>query len=441
MYSLIRCYGWLRGVSEGKEEIYSIMFSSLKHPIRRKILRILADKFLTFTEMLELLGVSSSNLTYHLDSLGELVTKDDTGLYRLSTFGLASVSTMKIVEEAPPIQSRKRIALSPKWKTALVILLVGVILLSSITVLETNLLSQTSSERDSLQSKYNQLLSWSNTTNSAITFLQQVTQIDTSHYQATLLSNTIEQRSDLGGALEQIMTYSLTSSDSKLDVVFRFRNNQLSRYQIILLEGTPVYSVPQPFSVLDISKGLLERLTTYELTPYLSNMSNLLSLVTPQTDSIEIAEGNIKLNYTSQGDNAQILLMYTQDSVDFSPKSLSLVFDNGNLETLTDGWFLFTVGSTTVNISPDKAVTLARNALTSYSWTSNGQTISNFKLLDAPTVVFHPNTKNALALYPQYTVTFQLDKVYPGGVNTLTVEVWADSGEVAKIKTNSYVAP
>ena len=75
------------------------MFSSLKHPIRRKILRILADKPLSFTEMLELLGVSSSNLTYHLESLGELITKDDSGVYRLSTFGLASVSTMKIVEE------------------------------------------------------------------------------------------------------------------------------------------------------------------------------------------------------------------------------------------------------------------------------------------------------------------------------------------------------
>ena len=49
--------------------------------------------------------------------------------------------------------------------------------------------------------------------------------------------------------------------------------------------------------------------------------------------------------------------MYTENGVDFSPKSLSLVFDNGDLETLTDGWFLFTVGSTTVNVSADKAVT------------------------------------------------------------------------------------
>ena len=172
-------------------------------------------------------------------------------------------------------------------------------------------------------------------------------QIDTSHYQATLLSNTIEQRSDLGGALRaDNSTYSLTSSDSKMDVVFRFRNNQLSRYQIIMLEGSPVYSQAQPSAVLDSAKGLLGRLAAYEVTSYLSNISSLLSLVNAPTENIQIIEGNLKLNVTTSGGNAQILAVYTENGVDFSPKSLSLVFENHDLVTLTDGWFLFTVGST-----------------------------------------------------------------------------------------------
>jgi DNA-binding transcriptional ArsR family regulator len=425
-------------VSEGKEEIYSTMFSSLKHPIRRKVLRILSDKPLTFSEMLDLLGVSSSNLTYHLESLGELVTKDEKGTYKLSTFGLASVSTMKIVEEAPPVQPKNRLSLSLKWKTVVGVLLIGLIALASVSALQSGALNQATSERDNLQSRYSQLLSWSNTTNNAINFLQQVTQIDTSHYQATLLSNTLEQRSDLGGALEQVTTYALTSSDSKLDVVFRFRNNQLSRYQIILLEGSPVYSQAQPFTVLDDTKGLLGRLAAYEGTSYLANMSSMLSLVTASTQSIEIVEGNIKLNYTSTGESAQILMMYTENGVDYSPKSLSLVFDNHDLETLTDGWFLFTIGSTTVYISSDKAVELAKNALSTYSWTVNGTTVSNFNVLpQATAVIFHPNTKNGLALHPQYTVTFYLDKVYPGNVNSISVELWADKGDVAQIKTQN----
>lgn len=420
-------------MSEGKEEIYSTMFSSLKHPIRRKILRILADKPLAFTEMLELLGVSSSNLTYHLESLGELVS-NESGVYRLSTFGLASVSTMKIVEEAPPVQPKKRTSLSLKWKTVLGVLLIGLIVFASLTTLQYGVLSQATSERDSLQSKYNQLLSWSATTSNAINFLEQVTQIDTTHYQATLLSNTVEQRSDLGGTLEQVITYALTSSDSKLDVVFRFRNNQLSRYQLILLEGSPVYSQPQPLRVLDVAKSLLGRLDAYESTSYLANMSSLLSMVNTQTQNIEITEGNTKLNFTTSSDSAQILMMYTENGVDYSPKSLNLVFTDRNLATLTDGWFLFTIGSTKVHISSDKAVELAKNALNGFSWTADGTAISNFNVLSQPTVVFHPNTKNGLALYPQYTVTFYLDKVYPDNVNSVVIEVWADTGEVAQIK-------
>lgn len=422
-------------MGDAKEEIYSTMFRSLKHPARRKILRLLAYKPLTFSEMLELLGVSSPNLTYHLDSLGELVTKDQSGQYKLSTFGSASVNTMKVVEEAPEVQPKKRIYLSLKWKSVLGILLVGMILFSSVAVLQFSALNQATSERDTLQSKYNQLLSWSATTDKAISFLQNVTQIDTSKYQATLLSRSVEQRSDLGGVLEEVMTYSLTSSESKMNIVFRFRNNQLSRYQIILLEGSPIYLQAQPYSILEVAKGLLDRLHTYEDTSYLENMSNVLALV-DDMQNIEIKEGNIKLNATFSGNNAQILVMYTENNVDYSPKSLDLVFENHDLKELTDGWFLFTIGSTQVNISSDKAVEIAKNALSGYSWSANGQTVSNFQVLSEPiSVVFHPNTKHGLELYPQWTVTFYLDKVYPGNVNSITVELWADTGEISIIKT------
>jgi hypothetical protein len=205
-------------------------------------------------------------------------------MYRLSTFGLTQ-KTFVIIAEVE--NSRRSFA---NWINRFC---------RRISPAIWRALNQATKERDSMQSKYNQLRSWSNTTNNATNFLQQVTQIDTSHYQATLLSNTVEQRSDLGGTLEQVITYAFTSSDSKLDVVFRFRNNQLSRYQIILLEGSPVYSQAQPFSVLVGAKGLLGTLATYEGTSYLANMSSLLSLITDSTQNIEIAEGNIKLNYTS----------------------------------------------------------------------------------------------------------------------------------------------
>jgi hypothetical protein len=121
-------------------------------------------------------------------------------------------------------------------------------------------LSQLSREHQTMESKYSQLLSWSAGANNALDFLHGVVGIDTARYDAALLSNNVEQRSDLGGVVEQILRYSLTSSGSKFDVRIRFRNNELSRYQVSLGEGSPIYVESQPLSILDSAKELLERL-------------------------------------------------------------------------------------------------------------------------------------------------------------------------------------
>jgi hypothetical protein len=62
---------------------------------------MLSKKPMTFSEMLEALGVSSSFLTYHLENLGELVGKTNDGTYKLSSFGEAAITTMTKVEDIP----------------------------------------------------------------------------------------------------------------------------------------------------------------------------------------------------------------------------------------------------------------------------------------------------------------------------------------------------
>lgn len=428
---------------EAKEEIYSIMFKSLKHPIRRKILRILGDKPLAFSEMLELLGISSSNLTYHLDNLGELVAKDEKGVYRLSTFGHASVNTMKVVEEAPTVRPHKRTSLNRKWRIITSVLFIGLIFFASIATIEITTLNAAISDLDSYKSKYNQLLSWTSTTDNAIDFLQIVVQLDTTKYQARMLSRDVETRTDLGGITEESVRYSLAGMDdsgkaSTLIVGFRFRNGQFSRYQLTVDEGAPIYAQPQSPFVLDATKNLLDRLQSYETGDYLSNMSRLLSLVNT-SESIEIKEGNIKLNATVTGNDADVMMVYTENGVDFSPKRLEINMEDGILVQLTDSWGLFNIGSTNVNISSDRAVTIAKSALNGFQWSSNGIVVSSFQYNTQPaSVTFHPNTKNDLTLYPQWTVVFYLDKVYAGGAYMISVTIWADTGEVsAKTPLNS----
>jgi len=86
---------------EFEEETYSVVFSALKHPIRRKILRVLAEGPCGFADMQKLFNVSSPFLTYHLESMKELVLKSESGRYELSNAGEGAAALMRKVEETP----------------------------------------------------------------------------------------------------------------------------------------------------------------------------------------------------------------------------------------------------------------------------------------------------------------------------------------------------
>ncbi|HUS77892.1 MAG TPA: winged helix-turn-helix domain-containing protein [Patescibacteria group bacterium] len=87
-------------MSENNEEVYTTIFNALRHGVRRRILRMLSEGSLGFTTLYETLGISSSHLTYHLDALRELVSKNDSK-YKLSVFGEAAVGMMNGIEEPP----------------------------------------------------------------------------------------------------------------------------------------------------------------------------------------------------------------------------------------------------------------------------------------------------------------------------------------------------
>ncbi len=425
-----------------EDEIYSTMFSSLKHPARRKILRMLSEKPQTFSQMLEALDVSSSHLTYHLESLGELVSKTEDGKYRLTSFGEASVNTMRKVEEAPTTQTKRLSALPLRWKSLFTLLIVGMVLLASLSAIQYASLMQMSENQDTLQASLDQvslekqqLLSWGAGTDKAVVFMRDVAQIDITKYQAALLSDTVQYRSDLGGVMEEVLKYSLTSSQSKIDVVLRYRNNHFSRYQLYLDEGTPFYSEPQPTDPVAATKAILERYLNYTGDVYLQDMRSLMASATAESNGTSV--NHTKLQVSGFPDNWEVLLMYSQEGVDFSAKSLRAVYQNQLLTEFTDGWFLLSVGSTQVNINQQQATQIAVDYAKSYTWTVNGTEVTDFTILQSEaSAEFIPHPRGeSLALVPYWYVTLPLDKVYPGQVNRIAVGVWADTGEVANIQT------
>ena len=315
-------------------------------------------------------------------------------------------------------------------------LIIGIVLLASFSILQYNTLNQLSGEQTALQSKYNQLLSFTASTDKAISFLHDVVELDLTKYDATLLSNTVDYPPELGGVVEQILRYSLASSESKIEVVLRFRNNMLSNYQMLLLDGLPIYAEPQPFTVLDSAKWLLQKLNFYEDAPYLKEINSTLYQFN-EADSIEMTQGNLKFNVSISGSNAEMEWFYTENGIDFAQKGLKLVFENQALKELEDGYFLFNIGSTQVKVGSDEAIQIARDAMKGFTWEgNNGQALSGYKVLQEPvSAVFQPAPReDPLTLIPCWYVTLYLDNVYPTNVNRIAVYVWADTGIVQQIK-------
>jgi len=88
-----------------EEDLYNSIFTALKHPVRRRIMRMLDEGVSTYSEMLKALGVETGFLNYHLESLRGLISKDEDQRYCLSEFGEAAIRLMEGVEE--PLAARR----------------------------------------------------------------------------------------------------------------------------------------------------------------------------------------------------------------------------------------------------------------------------------------------------------------------------------------------
>jgi len=141
-------------MTDFEEETYSTVFTSLRHPIRRRSLRTLSAGPQSFTDLQRASGMESPHLTYHLEGLGSLLVKTDDGKYALSALGMAAVSMMKQAEE-PRNTAFPRVSFSPrKWKLLTLTLAMIIIVLSAAFLFEYQNLTAPSNQPSSMVDKY-----------------------------------------------------------------------------------------------------------------------------------------------------------------------------------------------------------------------------------------------------------------------------------------------
>lgn len=100
--------------------VYTKIFGALKHDVRREVLLRLSRRRMSFTELYETIGISSSHLNYHLLALDGLITKRDTK-YGLSRTGETAVTMFS--DYTAPKRERPRVNVFFKYCTAILFFL------------------------------------------------------------------------------------------------------------------------------------------------------------------------------------------------------------------------------------------------------------------------------------------------------------------------------
>jgi len=206
---------------------------------------MLSKEPMSYSEMLEVLGVSNSFLTYHLENLGELVGKMDDGRYRLSTFGEDAMATMTRVEDIPVNTPHQSPQTKPKkivWKSVPIALgLICIVLIAFIAYFAVAGISAQNSYNN-LQNQNNQLQTWLDGNQ---TLLNQ-TQADNNNLQNQVasLNRTISSLTSNLTNLQEIvnMQESAVLWNASMDFGSTSWNIFLNNYPNGVLEANPIHT-------------------------------------------------------------------------------------------------------------------------------------------------------------------------------------------------------
>lgn len=86
---------------EEQEEVESVVFQALAHPMRRTILRIVAARSegVSYTELITELCLSTGKLNYHLEQLEGLIVKNEDRRYILTSLGEKALNQLHQIKQ------------------------------------------------------------------------------------------------------------------------------------------------------------------------------------------------------------------------------------------------------------------------------------------------------------------------------------------------------
>jgi hypothetical protein len=166
-----------------------------------------------------------------------------------------------------------------------------------------------------------------------LVFLEEVVNLDVAEYDVTQLGTSVTYPDWLDGLAQVTGKYTLESETSKIDMLFKFRNNTLSWCLLRILEGSPHYTESQPTDLRDLARGFLQKYQDYSGDLELEAMRSLLDVV-DVTENSKKTVGNLKLTVSVNSFSSSFDWRYTLDGVDCGGVDVS--FRNGHFYAFGD---------------------------------------------------------------------------------------------------------
>ena len=281
----------------------------------------------------------------------------------------------------------------------------------------------------------------------ALAFIENVLPFDITRYNITLRSYGVPKLPDLGSTQpingeQEVLTYSLESKDSAIDVICTIQNNAVYIVNAYIVKGTAI-SGSSYSNVVDAARGFLQTYQSYsaldstKLIDILSNVDSIKN-TTITSDNLKLTLTRIDATGTFFGDSVAFRWVQTFDGCDYL--SLYINFRDGIFADFIDRRPVYTIGDTNVNLSKEQAIKIAMDAIKNYSYhMSDDWVVTDFNVTEDETVaVLQSQTKDSNVLYPIWSVTLPLNGTWPGSVTELLVEIWAGTGEIHLIHHQAY---
>jgi hypothetical protein len=243
---------------------------------------------------------------------------------------------------------------------------------------------------------------------------------------------------------QETVAYEFISATSKMKAFATFADDNLQTLYVFEEEGNPLLLKTGGTDALENAKTFLTNYQAYTKNSLFGELKSTLDIVAT-CENLSKTVGNINIEVEADEGSCSFKWYYTCNGVEaVYSKFVTLVFKDDFLG-FVDNWQLYSVGSTSVNLTEKDAIAVALETAKTYAYSlkldDDAFSVARFNesnvrwtslIFDASVDADYARGEDVSDLFPVWRVGVAFDMWY-GQLYGVEVDVWADTGEVRSI--------